>query len=100
MGAVWVSPPKFTDAQTGKRYVGQARALGLEASGNRIDLAAAWQPSDPGMVRVSPNPGHMVQIIVLKPGQSEVTVTAGGISRKLIIRASYANKATHVEITQ
>jgi len=100
MGEVWVAPPSFTDVQIGKQYVGYARAAGLDAAGNRIDLSPKWQVSDPAMVEVAPNPGHKVKLTVLKTGESYLTATAGPVSQQLVIKADYRDGAMHVAISQ
>jgi hypothetical protein len=100
MGELWVANTQFADAQVGEKYVGYARAVGLDAAGKGVDLTPVWQPSDPAMVQVTPNPGHIVKVTVLKAGQSELTVTAGGFSKKLLIKAAYQDKVIHVKISQ
>jgi hypothetical protein len=100
MGDVWVAPAQFTDAQAGKQYVGDARAFGQDDKGNQVEISPKWQPSDPTMVEVTPNLGHKVKLTVRKSGQSYLTVTADGISKNLTIKATYEDKALHVEISQ
>jgi hypothetical protein len=100
LGDLWVAPNKFNDAQAGNKYVGLAQAVGVDSAGKAVGLMANWQPSDSAMVEVTPNPGHQVKLIVLKPGQSEVTVSAGGVSKKLVIKATAQNNVMNVEISQ
>jgi len=99
MGDVWVAPPKFSDAQAGKTYIGYARAFGLDELGSTIDLSPVWEPGDPAMLEVSPKQGHEVKLTVLKAGQSYLTVTAGGISKKMAIKASSEGAVMNVEIS-
>jgi hypothetical protein len=100
MGAVWVSPAKFTDIQNGKHYVGYARGIGIDVFGVEYDLSPAWYSSDPTMVRVAPRSGHRVKLTVVKEGESFLMVTAGAFSKKLTIKAAYRGNAMYVEISQ
>lgn len=63
-------------------------------------LSPTWVPSDPGMVSVSSHLGNAVKITVMRSGQSSLTVTYGGASTKLFIKAVYQNSAMQVEISQ
>jgi len=100
MGDVWVAPAKFSDVQIGSQYVGHARASGLDAEGTTVDLSPEWRPSDPAMVEVAPNPGQTVKLTVLKAGESDLIVTAGPLSKKLVIKAAQRDEAMYVEISQ
>ena len=100
MGEVWVAPASFTDIQMGEHYVGYARASGLDAEGNTVDLSPEWQVSDPTMVEVAPNPGQKVKLTVLKAGESDLIATAGPFSKKLVIKAAQRDGAMYVEISQ
>ena len=100
MGEVWVAPARFSDVQIGTQYVGYARASGLDAEGNTVDLSPEWHVSDPAMVEVAPNPGHKVKLTVLKAGESDLIATAGSFSKKLVIKAAHRDDAMYVEISQ
>lgn len=100
MGEVWVSPDKFTDIQNGKRYVGDARAVGLDARRNEFDLSPTWESSDPTMVRVAPRSGHRVKLTVVKEGESFLMVTAGSFFKRFAIKAAHRGNAMYVEISQ
>ena len=100
MGEVWVAPATFSDVQIGRQYVGYARASGLDAEGNTVNLSPEWRPSDPAVVEVAPNQGQKVKLTVLKAGESDVMVTAGPFSKKLSLKAAYRDGAMYVEISQ
>ena len=100
MGERWVSPPTYTAAGEGKEITMEASAQGLDAKGKPIDISPEWIPEDPKMVAVSPGQGRQVKITVREAGQSSLKVAAQGLSRKLLIKATYQDGATQVEISQ
>jgi hypothetical protein len=95
MGEVWV--PSIRGAQAGREFSVEARAVGLDAEGKEVKIRPEWETSDPGMVKISGN-GASVRLTVLKPGQSEVTLTCMGISRILPVEARQDGEIMRVEI--
>jgi hypothetical protein len=80
MGERWVSPPVFqAAAQTGSAFHVAARV--------EVGEPVTWSPSDPGAVSVSPAGDRQVEIAVVHPGRSTLTVAAGADSNILTIDA-------------
>jgi FKBP-type peptidyl-prolyl cis-trans isomerase len=99
MGERWVSPPTYVQVGEGKECTVGARAEVIDAEGKRVDISPEWIPADAEMVSVSPGQGKEVHITVRRAGQSSLKVASQGISRELIIKATYENNATKVEIS-
>jgi len=100
MGERWVSPPTYTAAGEGKEITVEASAQGLDAKGKAINISPEWISEDPKMVAVSPHQGRQVKITVRQTGQSSLKVAAHGVSMKLLIKATYQDGITQVEISQ
>ena len=100
MGEVWVAPAQFTGARAGRFFIVEARAVGLDAQGGEVDIAATWKSANPAMVKVSPGTGKRVSFSVMKPGQGTVQVSFGNLTRKLDIKAGYQAGVMQVEIDQ
>ncbi|RJR34727.1 MAG: hypothetical protein C4567_15405 [Deltaproteobacteria bacterium] len=98
MGDLWV--PNITTVDVGKTVSVEARALGLDAQNKQMDINPVWKAGDPAMIAISPDQGPRVKLTVLKPGQSSVTVTVGGISKKLSIKAWISEDYIYARITQ
>ena len=97
-GERWVSPPTY-QGSNGQSAV-EARAVTLDASGRPTRATIDWKASDPEMVTVSPARGGQVTITVKRTGESNLTLTAGAVSRKLAVKAVDSNGARLVTITQ
>ena len=100
MGDVWGAPAQFTGAKAGRVFIVEARAVGLDAEGSEVDIAATWKSANPGMVKVSPGTGKRVSFSVMKPGQGTVEVNYGNLTKKLDIKAAYQAGVMQVEIDQ
>ena len=100
MGDRWISPPTYYNVEEGKEITVEAAAKGLDAQGKLIDINAAWEAGDPAMMTISPDKGPKVKLTIRKSGRTNLTVTAGGVSRKLPVKAWYKDKAMNVEINQ
>jgi hypothetical protein len=100
MGEVWASPPKFTGSQAGKKFEVDARAWGLDATGQSRKIEPTWTPSDRSLMAVSPNQGQRVKLTVLKAGQGELLVTVGELVKRLKVKAEYRDEALQVELSQ
>ena len=97
-GERWVSPPIYTGA-SGQDVV-EAKATAVDAKGRPANPSIDWKPSEPEMVTVSPPRGQQVKIAVKRAGESNVTVTSGGVSRKLVVKAEDKNGVRQLTITQ
>ena len=100
MGERWVSPSTYASTQQGRQFTVEARARGMDAWGRSKDIIPQWTSTDPDMVTISPRQGRQVTITVLRPGQSNLEVTAPGFYRKLHVKASYQNSAIQVEFSR
>jgi FKBP-type peptidyl-prolyl cis-trans isomerase FklB len=97
-GERWISGPTYTGA-TAQDTV-EAKAQGADAKGRLIPITPEWIPADPEMATVSPSRGEAVKIIVKRPGESRLKVTAQGISTELSIKAEQVNDFLQLEISQ
>lgn len=95
MGDRWVSPPTYTTSQPGKTSTIEAKIESLDKG-----ISPTWTPSDPKMVKVTPQQGQKVTITVLRAGQSSLKVTSQGVSKTLSIKAAYEGDEIEVEISQ
>jgi hypothetical protein len=101
MGEQWVSPPKYVRVQEGKKPLTvPAQAMGLDAKGGQVKINPTWKSGDADLVKVSPAQGAKVEITVLKEGQSDLTVTSGGVSKKLTVKAVGQDGSLRVDISQ
>lgn len=99
MGDIWVSPPTYVRVGEGKECTVGVRAEVQDANGKRVDLSPEWIPADPEMVTVSSGHGQEINITVRRAGQSSLKVASAGVSKELIIKASYEGSVIKVEIT-
>jgi hypothetical protein len=86
-GPRWVSPPTFSFAQGGAQLTVEAKAQGVGANGNFMDINAEWTPADPEMVTVTPGQKNEVTITVKREGESTLKLTAQGMAKELSIKA-------------
>jgi hypothetical protein len=99
LGDRWVSPPSFAFAQPGTQYVVRAKLQAIDSGGERTDLSGNWATTDPEMVAIDRGQGE-VTIVVRQPGESDLTVTAGGASKILHVHARRLADAMQVAIDQ
>jgi hypothetical protein len=101
-GVRWVSPPTFTFAQGGEQLTVEAKAQGVGADGNFLDISAEWTPADPEMVTITRGQRNEVTITVKRVGESKLKLATQGASKELLIKAkSFANgNGIQVEISQ
>jgi hypothetical protein len=86
MGERWVSPATFHAAtQVGSTFSNAARVE------HASHAPAEWTPSDPGAVAVAPASGRQVEITVLRPGRSTLTVTVGEDAAIVTVDAAHTN---------
>lgn len=97
-GERWVSPKTFTGASAQDTV--EARAVVSDSRGRPLKVSPSWTSSDPEATAVAPAHGGQVRITVKRPGESSVTVTSGGASRKLAVKATQANGRWQVNISQ
>ena len=80
--------------------VGLYGIYAISSRGERIDLSGDWTTNDPEMVAITRHDHGEVTIVVRRPGESNLTVFAGGESKVLRVRARHSDDAMAVEITQ
>ncbi len=95
MGERWLSRPSYA-IRAGRSM--SVKTIGLDARGRAVKIAPTWT-GDPDMVSITPNEGRMVTISVLKPGQSDVVVTAGNVSQKLSVTSLQEDGVWSIEIS-
>jgi hypothetical protein len=100
LGDRWVSPPSFHFAQPGTQYVVQAKLQAIDSRGERTDLSGDWATNDPEMIAITRRDYGEVTIAVRRSGDSNLTVSAGGESKVLRVRARQTDDAMTVEINQ
>ena len=98
MNGSWVSPPTYTGAAAQDTV--EARAFAVDPQGRSTKVNAVWSASDPELVTVSPPRGEQVKITAKRAGQSNVTVTSGGASTKLIVKTVDKNGIRQVSISR
>jgi hypothetical protein len=99
LGERWVSPPKYAGVQRGEVFTVKARVQGVGPGGRRLG-GAAWLATEPDMLAVSPERGDQVELTVLRAGESRLTVTGGGASKTLLVKAAHEDGVFRVDITQ
>jgi hypothetical protein len=100
-GERWIAAPTFTSPrQVGKEASVEARTEGVAQNGVPVSAAAEWKPADPKMITIAQGEGDQVKLTVHYPGQSRVTVAANGVSKELLVKATYVGDATQVEISR
>ena len=101
MGERWVSPPTYGPIVSSENtYAVEAMAAVLDTNGQQIGANIEWEPQDPEMVVVSPGEGYQVTITILRAGESNLLVTAQGLSKTLNIQATQKNDVIQVQISQ
>ena len=86
----WVAGPTYTGA-TAQDTV-EAVINGVDSKGLPVKISPEWSASDAEMVTVSPRQSDDVKITVHKAGESILKVTANGISKELVVHATYSGK--------
>ncbi len=97
-GERWLSGPTYIGASA--QDIVEVRVEGINDEGQRVKINAAWTPSNPRMVEVSPSAGDHVKITVKRAGESMLRVDAQGVSRELLLKAKSVDVGLQVEITQ
>ena len=97
-GNSWFSPPVYVGANAQDRV--EAMAEAIDGKGDVSPLRPTWTASDPEMVQVAPRQGSQVTLLVKRPGESTVTVSAGARSIDLAIQASMRGGFLHLAISQ
>jgi hypothetical protein len=97
-GERWVSPPTYTGASAQDTV--EARAFGIGANGQPVNISPKWRAADPEMVDVSPGEGNAVKITVRRAGESSLEVASQGLSKKLSIKAEYKGNILQVQLSQ
>jgi FKBP-type peptidyl-prolyl cis-trans isomerase len=100
-GERWLSPPTFaTSAQEGTIGTVDVRVVGIDGGGHAVTVAPEWTAADPEMVAVTAPKKNEFRITIRRPGESKLTVAAGGLSKELRVKAKTMGAAIQVEITQ
>ncbi len=100
-GNRWVSPPTFTGVrQKGQDLEVPARAMGYDEKGSPVNIHPVWQSGDTAVIQVAPTEGPEVKLTVLKEGRTSLAVKAGGITRRLTVKAVAAGNALRVDISR
>lgn len=103
MGDRWVSPPEFYFAQPGSVFVVQAKAQHRDGRGERHDFTGNWNATNPRMVEIQRNAqpdARTVTLAIRQPGDSDVTVSAGGETVVLHVHAVQLADSIQVHIRQ
>lgn len=101
MGDRWLAPPTYLQVGKGDTCTVEASIRGLNEQGKAVNTAATWQVDDPGMVEMSlPGPGNMVQLRVVRPGQTIVEVSSQGITKRLPLHATSYGGTIMVALAQ
>lgn len=82
MGERWVTPPAYV--MTGPSV--RVRAVGFDAGGRAVEIDPVWS-GDPNKVDISPGRGAEATVTALALGETEVTVSAAGLSKRLSLKA-------------
>ena len=97
-GERWVSSPLYTGA-SGQDVV-SARAVATSAKGQALGLSPDWVSTDTSVAAVFPVHGNVVEIKVLRAGQSKLTVTAGGVAKEILVSVTMQGKVLQLQISQ
>jgi hypothetical protein len=100
MGNRWVSPRTYTRTGDSKSVTVEARARVVGDHGKRPPTSVAWAADEPDMVEVSPERGAEVRLTVWRPGESRVSVRAGGASGTLTVRAAEVQGSLRVDVVR
>jgi len=100
LGERWVSPPTFHFAQAGERYSVRARLRQVDARGERIEVSGDWATGDPDILAITRLGDGQVQLDILQPGTTELTVSAGGERKVLQVEARRTPDAMDVAFRQ
>jgi hypothetical protein len=99
MGDRWVSPADFHFAQPGSVFVVEAKAQHRDGRGEPHDLAGNWNATNPAMVAIQRD-AHAVTLEIRQPGDSDVTIAAGGETAVLHVHAVQLADSIQVHIRQ
>jgi hypothetical protein len=101
MGERWISPPKYTRVQEGKKpLMIEAKAMGLDAQGKEAPINPVWTSAEPETVKVAPGQGHQVELTVLRAGETKLKIEFQGISKTLSVKGKPLGNFLIAEITQ
>ena len=101
MGDRWVTPARYAFAQSGTKFVVQAKMQAIDDQGSDpLDLSGNWATRDPEMVALTREADGVVTIEVRKPGTTQLLATAGGETKTLQVTAKQTPDAMQVAIEQ
>lgn len=95
-GERWTSASPYVG--TNAQDTVEARATAT-IRGRPLRVDAQWRTSDPELVTIARARGDRVRLVVRRPGESTVTVSHGGASRTLTVKAERPNGRWQVTIT-
>jgi hypothetical protein len=100
MGARWVSPPTYTRVDRAGGLVIEAKAAGLDLRRKQVFIDPTWSVADPEFVTITPAAGAAVTINVNKVGQSELVISADGVSKTMVVTCVQQDGSWRVDISQ
>lgn len=100
MGDRWVSPPKYSRTGDSSLLTIRARARVVGDGPPRAPAGALWMASEPDMIAFTPDRGDEVEVVVLRAGESWITVNTGEVRGALRVKASPAGGRLRVDIAQ
>jgi len=98
VGDVWV--PTIISAEVGETVTVEAKAVGLDVQGNRMDINPTWKAADPVKIKILPDQGPKVKLTALQIGRNTVTVSFAGISQNLPLRSWKSENIMYLKISQ
>lgn len=100
-GERWVSPPTYSSAaRAANEITVEARAVLVDAKGQPVNTSPEWKAVDASYVQLSAGDGNAVRITVHGEGKSNVTVTAGGLSKNMVVSSEFTGNAMQVHISR
>jgi hypothetical protein len=98
-GPRWVSPPTYIRLGDEKTCAVESRVQGLDSAGRSVAIKPQWTSRNSEIVTVTPDEGDEVRILVHRPGQTIVRVTAAELSTELTITGEYQNGLLQASIS-
>ena len=106
MGERWVSPPAYTRVGDGKtkEVAIETRIEGIDAKGRPAAISPEWAAAEPEMVTVEPSKAPKAKagqftITVRRAGESSLRLSAGEITKELVVKAAEKGGTLQVDIS-
>jgi hypothetical protein len=100
MGPRWVSPATYTRVDRAGGLTIEARAAGLDLRRKQVFIDPSWAVADPEVLTVTPAAGNAVRININKVGQSELVISADGVSKTMVVTCVQKDGSWRVDISQ